>query len=68
MVGNVSMDSMVIDLSVCSSAEVGSDVLIYGQHSGATVPLEEVASAMGFIPHELLVSPGPRVQRVFTRH
>jgi Alr-MurF fusion protein len=68
VVGNVSMDSMVIDLSTCPSAEVGSDVLIYGQHSGAAVPLEEVASAMGFIPHELLVSPGPRVQRVFTRH
>lgn len=68
VVGNVSMDSMVIDLSTCPSAEVGSDVLIYGQHSGAAVPLEDVASAMGFIPHELLVSPGPRVQRVFTRH
>jgi alanine racemase len=68
VVGNVSMDSMTIDISACPSADVGSDVLIYGQHSGASVAIEDVADAMGVIPHELLVSPGPRVQRVFTRH
>ena len=64
IVGIVSMDSMVVDITDCPGAEVGSDVLIYGRHGGAEISLEEVATAVGTIPYELLTRIGPRVQRV----
>jgi len=68
ILGIVSMDSMVVDVSDCPGAAVGSDVLIYGRHGGAIVPIEEVASAMDTIPYELLSRVQPRVMRVLTQH
>ncbi len=68
IVGSVSMDSMVVDISDCPGAEVGSDVLIYGRYGGSQVPIDEVATAIGTIPYELLARVGPRVERVLTHH
>jgi alanine racemase/UDP-N-acetylmuramoyl-tripeptide--D-alanyl-D-alanine ligase len=68
IVGSVSMDSMVIDISSCDSARVGSDVLIYGHRGDARLPIEQVANGMGTIPYELLARVGPRVERVLTDH
>jgi alanine racemase/UDP-N-acetylmuramoyl-tripeptide--D-alanyl-D-alanine ligase len=68
IIGSVSMDSMVVDISSCPSATVGSDVLIYGQRGDASLPIEEVANRIGTIPYELLARVGPRVERVLTDH
>ncbi|HEX4109988.1 MAG TPA: alanine racemase [Solirubrobacteraceae bacterium] len=68
IVGNVSMDSMVIDLSHCPGGHVGSDVLILGRHGDWRVPLEDIAGLIDTIPYELMVRIGPRVQRIFTSH
>ena len=68
ILGRVSMDSMVVDVSDCPSAAVGSDVLIYGRHGGSSVSIEEVAAAMDTIPYELLSRVQPRVLRVLTQH
>jgi alanine racemase len=68
IVGTVSMDSMTIDLSGCPEAAVGTDVIVYGGQGRSSVAIDEVASRIGTIPHELLARIGPRVQRVFTRH
>ncbi len=38
IVGSVSMDSMVVDITGCPGAGVGSDVLIYGRHGGSRSP------------------------------
>lgn len=65
IIGNVSMDSMTIDITRCPGATVGSEVVIYGSD---TVRIEDAASQIGTIPYELLVRVGPRVQRVLTRH
>ena len=68
VVGAVSMDSLTVDLSACSDASVGSDVLIYGKYGGSEVSMEEVSRAIGTIPYELMARVGPRVQRIFSRH
>jgi alanine racemase len=68
VVGRVSMDSMVVDLSACPEAEVGSDVLIFGEHGESSQAIEDVAEAMQTIPYEVISRLGPRVQRVFVRH
>ncbi|WP_433213380.1 alanine racemase [Dactylosporangium sp. CS-047395] len=66
--GTISMDSMAIDITGHPDAEVGSDVLIFGQYAGFSVPVEEAAAAMETVSHELLTQVGPRVQRIFTQH
>ena len=75
ILGRVSMDSMVVDVSDCPGAAVGSDVLIYGRHGGSSVSIEEVAAASGasatlglgdiFIA-TTSVNPGTAVGRVIT--
>ncbi|MER7007960.1 alanine racemase [Dactylosporangium sp. NPDC000555] len=66
--GTISMDSMAIDITGHPDAEVGSDVLIFGQYAGFSTPIEQAAAAMDTVSHELLTQVGPRVQRIFTQH
>ncbi|MGI5246773.1 alanine racemase [Dactylosporangium sp. CA-139066] len=66
--GTISMDSMAIDITGHPDAEVGDDVLIFGQHAGFSSPIEQAAAAMDTVSHELLTQVGPRVQRIFTQH
>ncbi|WP_432834174.1 alanine racemase [Dactylosporangium sp. CA-092794] len=66
--GTISMDSMAIDITGHPDAQVGSDVLIFGQYAGFSSPVEQAAAAMDTVSHELLSQVGPRVQRIFTQH
>ncbi|MES2178783.1 MAG: alanine racemase [Gemmatimonadota bacterium] len=68
VVGRISMDSMVIDLSECPEAEVGYDVLVFGARGRSSQSIEHVAEAMQTIPYEVISRLGPRVQRIFVRH
>jgi alanine racemase len=66
ILGRVSMDSLVVDLSNHPDAGVGTEVLIFGSHEGQTLRPEEVANVAGTIPYELLVKvDSRRVQRLF---
>jgi alanine racemase len=68
VVGRISMDSMVVDLSACPDAAVGTDVLVFGADGESAQDIGLVAAAMGTITHEVIARLGPRVQRVFVRH
>jgi alanine racemase len=65
ILGRISMDSMVVDLSAAPDAAAGSEALLFGVHHGAVLRPEEVAAQAGTIPYELLARLGPRVQRVY---
>jgi alanine racemase/UDP-N-acetylmuramoyl-tripeptide--D-alanyl-D-alanine ligase len=65
LVGRVSMDSAVLDLSKIPEAQPGTEVLVYGKHGGHELRPEEVAAQADTISYELLTRIGPRVQRVF---
>jgi alanine racemase len=65
IVGRVSMDSMVVDVSDIPDAQQGVDVLIFGSHQGYELPVERVASLAGTMSYEMLARVGPRVQRIF---
>jgi alanine racemase len=65
IVGRVSMDSLLIDLSDIEAARAGSEVLVFGSLHGATLRPEEVAARAGTIPYELLTRIGPRIQRIY---
>jgi len=65
IVGRVSMDSLMLDITRLPEAQRGSDVLVFGQHEGTCVRPEDLAAETDTIVYELLTRIGPRVQRIF---
>jgi alanine racemase len=55
--GRVSMDMLCADITALPQADVGSDVVLWGEG----LPAEEVAAAAGTIAYELFTHLGPRV-------
>jgi len=60
VIGRVSMDMLMVDLSHIPAANVGSPVILWGQG----MPVEEVAAAAGTISYELLCAVAQRVPMV----
>ncbi|MBU1628291.1 alanine racemase [bacterium] len=65
IVGKICMDYTMISLQGIDNAQVGDDVLIFGNLEGFSLPLENVADYADTIPYEILVRTGERVQRIF---
>jgi Alr-MurF fusion protein len=65
IVGTVSMDSAPINISAVPDADIGDDVLLFGQWQGQILPPEEVAERANTVTHQLLSGVGPRVQRIY---
>lgn len=66
LVGRVSMDMLAVDLTPVDAqgpaAQVGDEVVLWGlSHSGAVLPIDEVAHAAGTIAYELMCALAPRV-------
>ncbi len=57
LVGRVAMDMLTVDLTPVPQAGVGAPVELWG----ATVPIDEVATAAGSIGYELMCALAPRV-------
>jgi len=57
LVGRVSMDMICVDLRACANAEIGSEVILWGDG----LPVEEVARSAGTISYELLCGITARV-------
>ncbi|TQI80770.1 alanine racemase [Serratia fonticola] len=55
--GTVSMDMMMVDLTPCPQATVGSQVELWGQN----LPVDDVAAAAGTLGYELLTALAARV-------
>ena len=65
LVGRVSMDMLVVDLTPVPQAGFGSDVTLWGrasaEHGGALLSIDEVAQAAGTVGYELMCAVAPRV-------
>jgi alanine racemase len=58
----VSMDMLAVDLSPLPSAEVGSEVTLWGRGPGhSLLPIDDVARAAGTIGYELMCALAARV-------
>ena len=57
LIGRVSMDMLMVDLTPVPGARVGSSVTLWGQG----LPIDEVALAAGTIGYELMCALAPRV-------
>lgn len=60
LVGNVSMDMMNVDLTPVPQAQIGSEVILWGDG----MPIDDVAHAAGTVGYELMCALAPRVRLV----
>ena len=67
LVGTVSMDMAMADVSHLPDVEIGDEVVVLGTQADDQITLDEFAESAGIIPHELLVRLGSRAPRVYLR-
>ena len=67
LVGTVSMDTAMADVSHLPDVQAGDEVVILGRQGDDEITLDEFAESAGIIPHELLVRLGDRAPRVYLR-
>lgn len=65
LVGRVTMDLMMIDVSKVEGAQVGDEVVLIGRDGNEEVSCTELAEKAGTIPWEIVTRIGARVRRVF---
>lgn len=62
IIGRVSMDMLAVDLTQIANAEIGSEVVLWGQSScGQTLAIDEVAAGSGTVGYELMCAVTQRV-------
>lgn len=64
LLGRVTMDLMVIDLSALPEVAAGEEVVLMGGQDGAEIPCSELAELAGTITWEIITRIGARVRRV----
>ena len=62
-IGNICMDSCMIDITDIEGVKEGDEVTIFSAERGNTAA--DMASALGTIPYEILTSVAKRVKRVY---
>ena len=65
IIGRISMDQCVVDITLCSEVQVGDCAVVLGQQGDDAIALDEYAELSGSIPHEALTSLGSRVPRLY---
>lgn len=63
LVGRISMDHCVIDITEIDGVQPGDEVVLLGSQNGETVSAYDHADASGTIPWEVFTRIGPRVAR-----
>jgi alanine racemase len=63
IVGTVTMDQVMVDVSNVPDAQVGDPVVLVGRQGDARITAEEVATRCGTIAYELLCGISPRIER-----
>ena len=65
VVGNVCMDTMLVDVTNIPAAKVGSRATLIEAASDSPLSAYALAEILGTIPHEIVCSLGQRIRRVF---
>jgi alanine racemase len=65
IVGRVSMDHAMIDVTDFADAAVGDEVVVIGRQGGAEIAAEDIAAQIGTISYEVTCGVGDRVPRVY---
>jgi alanine racemase len=67
LIGTVSMDMAMADISHLPDVAAGDEVVVLGRQGDDEITLDEFAESAGIIPHELLVRLGSRAPRIYSR-
>ena len=67
ILGRVTMDLTMVDLTEVPGARVGDEVVLFGEQGDAALTLEEVAQGSETIPYEIMCTIGKRVTRIYVR-
>ena len=65
IIGRISMDVTVVDLSDVPGVAVGDVATLIGQDAAAEITVDEVAQRVGTISYEILTGLSPRLPRVY---
>jgi alanine racemase len=65
VLGRVSMDQIVVDVTGISGLAEGDEVVLIGAQGEDAITLEEVAAWCDTITHEILTGLGRRVKRIY---
>lgn len=65
IVGNVSMDLTLVDVTDIPGVSVGDEAILLGQYDGCSLTASDVARRLGTIPYEVLCALGKRVPRIY---
>jgi alanine racemase len=67
VVGRISMDLTMVDVSEIGGVEAGDEVVIIGRQGGREITCEEVAASLGTISYEITGGISSRVPRIYTK-
>lgn len=67
ILGRVTMDLTMVDLTDAPGAQVGDEVVLFGDQGPETLSLEEVAKGSETLPYEIMCTIGKRVTRIYVR-
>jgi len=67
ILGRVTMDLTMVDVTDIPDAAVGDEVVLFGEQGEASLTLEEVARGSETIPYEIMCTIGKRVTRIYVR-
>src|SRR5205085_12213553 len=65
VVGRVSMDLTILDVTDVADAALGDEVILIGEQEGVRISTEDVAAQIGTISYEIVTSIPARVPRVY---
>ncbi len=67
IVGQITMDALMVDVGLESAVEPGDEVVLVGAMGSEKITVDELARKAGRIPYEITCAIGRRVPRVYTR-
>jgi len=65
IVGNISMDLTLLDVTDIPGVVVGDEVVLIGQSDHRSITASEIAELLGTVPYEVTCSIGKRVPRIY---
>ncbi|MGQ0543577.1 MAG: alanine racemase [Blastocatellia bacterium] len=66
VVGRISMDWTIIDVTNIPNPAVGDEIILIGEQNGNHIAAEAIAEAVGTISYEITCGIGERVRRIYT--
>jgi alanine racemase len=65
IVGNISMDLALLDVTDIPGVAVGDEVILIGSSGAASINAMDIARLIGTVPYEVLCTIGKRVPRIY---